>query len=154
MRCFGAVLGLAGVLALSSGACIEGRSRPPTALEEQGGRRDPSGPPLVYITAPQDGQVLPKSLWLNGSGVQVTYGGQFLQGHDLRVLAYLDFATSPATLPFHVTDFVIDGTPPGALFIRGQPDQFREAIGVTILLEIHDPQGYLISVDSVNTETP
>lgn len=140
------------MLAVVSGACVEGRTRPPTALEESGARRDPDGPPLVYITAPQQGQELPRPLWTSGQGVQVTYGGEFRQGDELRVMAYLDFATFSDTQPFHITEFTIDGKPAGALFIRGQEDQFRDAAGVTILLEIHDPDGYLISVDSVGTE--
>ena len=133
-------------------ACVDGRTRPPTALEEDGGRRDPNGPPLVFITAPRNGQNLPAPLWLSGSGVQVTYGGQYRDGDRLRVMAYLDYMSFSETQPFHVTAFVIEGQPEGSLFIKGQSDQFRDAVGVTILLEIHDSEGYLISVDSVATD--
>ncbi len=152
MRRMWTPLALALTFAVGVGACVDGRLRPPTAVEEDGGRRDPSGPPLVFITAPQDGQDLPTPLWLNGSGVQVTYGGEYRDGDALRVMAFLNYPDYSENLPFFVNAFTIAGQPEGSMFIRGQADQFRDAIGVTILLEIHDPEGYLISVDSVSTE--
>jgi hypothetical protein len=149
MRRIWTSLVLALTCVMGVGACVDGRLRPPTAVEADGGRRDPSGPPLVYITAPRDGQDLPTPLWLNGSGVQVTYGGEYRDGDALRVMAFLDYPDYSETLPFFVNAFTIVGQPEGSMFIRGQSDQFRDALRVTILLEIHDPEGYLISVDSV-----
>ncbi len=143
-------LTLTGVLiALATGACVEGRTRPLTGLPDT--VRDPNGPPLVFITHPQQDQVLFADVWTSASGVQVTYAGDFPRDHELRLLAFLDYEQLAETQPFHVTQFTIKESPATAVFVRGQPDQFREAIGVTLLLEIHDPRGIRISVDSVST---
>lgn len=137
-------------LALTAGACVEGRTRPLTAVDEE--QRDPNGPPLVFITHPQQDQIFFTDVWVSGSGVQVTYAGDFPTGLDLRLLAFLDFEEHGGSQPFHVTEFTIDESPPTAVFVRGQPDQFRDATGVTLLLEIHDLRGARISVDSVSTQ--
>jgi hypothetical protein len=142
----------AGVLltiTVAAGACVEARTRPLTGVDD--GPFDPDGPPLVSITHPQEGQVFFKDVWTSGSGVQVTYAGEFPAGHELRLLAYLDFEQFPSTQPFFKDEFTIDEHPATAIFVRGLPDQFREAIGVTLLLEIHDTRGIRISVDSVST---
>lgn len=134
--------------ALTAGACVEGRTRPLTGVDEP---FDPDGPPLAFITHPRQDQVFFSEVWVSGSGVQVTYAGNFPTGLELRLLAYLDFEESAATTPFAVREFTIDESLPTAVFVRGQPDQFRDVTGVTLLLEIHDLQGTRISVDSVST---
>lgn len=132
-------------------ACVDGRERPLTGPDEEQFRPDPNGPPMVFITHPQQGQDFLRKVWVEGSGVQVTYGGEFRDGDEFRLMAYLDYPDFAATRPFKVVQFPIQGPPSQAEFIRGQEDQFRDAVGVTLLLEIHDPDGFLISVDSVST---
>ena len=141
---------IAAVWAPLATACVDGRTRPLLAVDDE--RRDPNGPPLVYITHPQDGQVLFPEHWVNGSGVQVTYAGEFRVGDELRMLAYLDYVTFSATRPFHITEFVISEAYETAAFVQAESDQFRDVVGVTILLEIYDPEGYLVSTDSVGVE--
>jgi len=136
--------------AIATGACVEGRERPLTGLEDN--RPDPANGPLAIITHPVEGQRFFEQTWVNGSGVQVTYTGRFRQGDELRLLAFLDYEKYSENLPFHVTEFTIQGDPDKATFVRGTADQFRGVVGVTILLEMHDPNGFLISADSVNTE--
>jgi hypothetical protein len=142
-------IALAACVTLATVACIDGRTRPMTGVEDA---RDPRQGPLAVITHPVQGQRFFPEHWVSGSGVQVTYAGIFRNGDEIRLLAYLDYENLAVTQPFHVWEYTVQGEPDKARFVKGTPELFREAVGVTLLLEMYDPQGYLISVDSVNTE--
>ncbi len=132
-------------LLVGMGGCVE--------VERPGGATGPqeddplSGPSLLRISQPVNGQAFARTEFTTAPGVRLLITGDFKPDHSVVVEAY----QNNHLLPFSVHNVRIpeEGVALQELFLMGTEQHLATATAAVVFLELWEPAGRVISRDSV-----
>lgn len=115
---------------------------------------DPSDPrvrfsePVVWVSSPAENGTIQRSALFSEQGAPVYFEGMFEPGHDLHLMAV---RVQAPDLGFYIVQVPItDTVSPGPAYIQSSPAILFNTHRIRLKLRLRDPDGGVVSIDSVN----
>ena len=115
---------------------------------------DPSDPrvrfaePVVWVSEPAENGTMQRSELFSEQGAPVHFEGMFEPGHDLHLMAVREQAPN---VGFYIVQVPITDTlSPGPAYIQSSPAILFNTHRIRLKLRLRDPDGGIVSIDSVN----